>query len=237
VVNGAKDDDKRYRPSKKLDRGGPKDDSWKNKDVRSYNEGDLDNLYEQWEKDEEEIPIDELPLYDVEPPPINMGKVNVKDPDSILIEGKRYRNLMFFAKVAGNPSRKETERISARWESGLFNAHIQIKRYVIEDDQILIQLDDGSHAVQIRDYLVTQDDCWEVTLESKTYDGKAKLEKNKYSPLTKDQVKEAKQAEEDRKAQIAQLKEERRLKEEAKKAKKAKKEKNKKAKQEKKDEL
>ena len=46
---------------------------------------------------------------------------------------------------------------------------------MIEDDQILIQLDDGSHAVEIRDYLISQDDCWEVTLESKTYDGKAKL--------------------------------------------------------------
>ena len=33
--------------------------------------------------------MDELPPWEQEPPPINMGKVNVKDSDSILREGKR----------------------------------------------------------------------------------------------------------------------------------------------------
>ena len=49
VINGAKDDDNRkYRPTRRMDRG-PKDDKWKEKDVLNYNEGDLENLYEQWE--------------------------------------------------------------------------------------------------------------------------------------------------------------------------------------------
>jgi len=35
---------------------------------------------------------------------------------------------MMFATVAGNPTRAETEKISALWESSLFNANIQLKR-------------------------------------------------------------------------------------------------------------
>lgn len=46
---------------------------------------------------------------------------------------------------------------------------------MIEDDRILIQMDDGSNAVEIRDFLVQQEDCYEVTVDSQTYDGKAKL--------------------------------------------------------------
>lgn len=47
-------------------------------------------------------------------------------------------------------------------------------RYVIEDDKILIQIDNGADAIQIRDFLVTQDNCLEVTVDSKTYDGAGK---------------------------------------------------------------
>ena len=51
---------------------------------------------------------------------------------------------------------------------------VLINRYVIEDDKILIQIDDGADAIQIRDFLVKQDNCLEVTVDSKSYDGAGK---------------------------------------------------------------
>lgn len=33
-----------------------------------------------------------------------------------------------FATVVGNPTRADTERISSRWESSLYNANVQMKR-------------------------------------------------------------------------------------------------------------
>lgn len=53
-------------------------------------------------------------------------------------------------------------------------AHVHVCRYVIEDDRILIQIDDGSDSIQIRDFLLEQENCLDVTVDSKTYDGKGK---------------------------------------------------------------
>ncbi|KAF6021369.1 MESDC2 [Bugula neritina] len=105
-----------------------------------------------------------------------------------------------FATVAGNPTRAETEKISALWESSLFNANIQLKRYVIEDDRILIQIDDGSDSIQIRDFLLEQENCLDVTVDSKTYDGKGKKLLDKNKPLTKEEAKEKKKQEAEAKA-------------------------------------
>jgi len=47
-------------------------------------------------------------------------------------------------------------------------------RYVIEPGRILLQMDDGADSVQIRDFLIAQPNCLEVSLDSKTYDGAGK---------------------------------------------------------------
>ncbi|XP_067938583.1 LDLR chaperone boca-like [Watersipora subatra] len=199
-----KDDDGNYKP-KRMEK--PKDDgTWKKKDILDYSDADVEKLFDQWEEDEEELPVDELPPWEKEPPPINMQKVNLRDKDSILREGKRHRTLMMFATVAGNPTRKETEKVSARWESSLFNANIQMKRYVIEDDKILIQIDDGSDAVQIRDFLLMQEDCLEVTVDSKSYDGAGKKAIDKNKPLTKEEAREKKKKEAEAKAEREKIK-------------------------------
>jgi len=41
---------------------------------------------------------------------------------------KKGKVLMMFATVAGTPTRKDTEAITARWQTSLFNAQFQVER-------------------------------------------------------------------------------------------------------------
>ena len=81
---------------------------------------------------------------------------------------------MIFANVAGNPTKKETEKVSALWQQSLQNANIQVQRYVIGDNRVLLQVADGSLAFEIKDYLVSQDTCEEVSFENMQFPGKGK---------------------------------------------------------------
>lgn len=45
-------------------------------------------------------------------------------------------------------------------------------RHVINDDRILLVLTDGSQAFEIKDFLVKQDRCKEVTIDNRPYYGK-----------------------------------------------------------------
>ena len=50
------------------------------------------------------------------------------DPISLLKMSKKGKVIMMFVSVAGNPSRKDTEQITARWQTSLFNAQLQVER-------------------------------------------------------------------------------------------------------------
>ena len=45
-------------------------------------------------------------------------------------------------------------------------------RYVVDDNRILFLLQDGSQAFDVKDYLVQQDRCEEVTIDNRPYPGK-----------------------------------------------------------------
>ena len=45
-------------------------------------------------------------------------------------------------------------------------------RYVIDDNRILLVLSDGSQAYEVKDFLVQQDRCKEVTIDNRPYYGK-----------------------------------------------------------------
>jgi hypothetical protein len=45
-------------------------------------------------------------------------------------------------------------------------------RHVINDDRILLVMNDGSQAFEIKDFLVQQDRCKEVTIDNRPYYGK-----------------------------------------------------------------
>ena len=46
-------------------------------------------------------------------------------------------------------------------------------RYVVSDNRVIFMLKDGAVAWEVKDFLVQQDRCEEVTIEGKSYPGKA----------------------------------------------------------------
>ncbi|CAG5129074.1 unnamed protein product [Candidula unifasciata] len=147
-------------------------EKWKKKDIRDYNDADMERLLDQWEEsDEDKLEEDELPEWKREPPKIDMSQIDPTDPEGFLKMSKKGRTLMMFATVSGNPTEEETEKLSSLWHSSLFNAHIETQRYVVGANRVLFMLKDGAKAWEIRDFLVKQERCEEVSIEGQSYPG------------------------------------------------------------------
>lgn len=56
-------------------------------------------------------------------------KLMASDPVAMMKLAKKGKPLMMFATVAGKPTQKETEQISALWQQSLHNANFQLTRY------------------------------------------------------------------------------------------------------------
>ena len=56
-----------------------------------FSDYDIEMLFDQWEKDEEPIPVDELQIGDPNrpPPEIDFSKINPDEPDALLKATKR----------------------------------------------------------------------------------------------------------------------------------------------------
>ncbi|XP_048750957.1 LRP chaperone MESD-like [Ostrea edulis] len=156
------------------------DEKWKKKDVRDYSDADLERLFDQWEEnDDEELPEDEQPEWKREPPKVDLSQLDPNNPELMLQASKKGRTLMMFATVSGDPTEKETEQITQLWQTSLFNANYEIQRYVVGSNRVIFMIKDGSKAWEIKDFLVTQDRCQEVTIEGKNYPGAAAKESDK----------------------------------------------------------
>ncbi|KAK3095072.1 hypothetical protein FSP39_009919 [Pinctada imbricata] len=149
------------------------EEKWKKKDIRDYSEADLERLYDQWEdNDDEELPEDELPEWKKEPPKVDLSNLDPSNPEALLKASKKGRTLMMFATVSGDPTEKETEQITGMWHSSLFNANKETQRYVVGSNRVIFMLKDGAMAWEIKDFLIDQDRCEEVTIEGQSYPGK-----------------------------------------------------------------
>lgn len=142
---------------------------WAKKDVRDYNDADLERLYEQWEEDEEELPEDEKPEHLRKPPKIDLSNI---DPKEILKTSKQGKTLMMFVTVSGKPDKATTETITSLWQSSLQNSHIIAERFIIDDDRAIFMFKDGSQAFDAKDFLVQQDRCEMVTIDNQKFPGK-----------------------------------------------------------------
>lgn len=152
-----------------------KDKPKKKKDIRDYNDADMARLLEQWEEDDD-IEEGDLPEHKRSPPPIDFSKVDASKPEELLKMSKKGRTLMVFATVSGDPTEKETEEITGLWQGSLFNANYDIQRFVVGSNRVIFMLRDGSVAWEVKDFLVSQDRCAEVTVEGQVYPGKAAKE-------------------------------------------------------------
>ncbi|KAI6190391.1 hypothetical protein M3Y97_00112600 [Aphelenchoides bicaudatus] len=152
--------------------------SKKKKDPRDFTDADIDRLFDEWEEnDDEKIPDDEKPDYEKPKPDVNIMelKEKVNNPDDLLRFSKKGQPVMMFVTITdgtnNKPSRQFTDGLSGLWQSNLFNAHIDMQAYVVEDDRILFLFKDGSKAWEGRDYLLKQPQCKEITLEGNSIPG------------------------------------------------------------------
>lgn len=153
--------------------------SWAKKDIRDYSDADMERLFDQWEEDEEPLPEDELPEHLRKPPQIDLTKMDMSNPESVLQATKKGQTLMMFVNVANKPSRARTEELTKIWQAGLWSNHIQAERYLIDDDRAIFMFNDGSQAWTAKEYLLEQEELKDVQLESQTYTGKKSDVKNK----------------------------------------------------------
>lgn len=154
-----------------------KQKDWKKKDIRDYSDADLERLYEQWEEDDEPLPVDELPEWDPRKPQpqVDFNDPNLmQNPEALLQATKKGKTLMVFVKVTGTPTKEEAETITSIWQTGLWNSHIHCDRYPLggNDDRFIFMFKDGAVAWEAKDFLVEQERCLEVTIEQKSYHGK-----------------------------------------------------------------
>ena len=142
--------------------------SKKKKDIRDYSEVDLERLYQQWadedDKDEEELGM-KPPEDGFEFDPSKMT------PEELMKMSKKGKTIMIFAQLKGNPGKIETEKITTRWQQGLLNGNIQTERYLVSDDRVIFMTKDGSYAWEIKDFLIQQPECLEVTFDNQKYPG------------------------------------------------------------------
>lgn len=55
-------------------------------------------------------------------------QIDTSDPEGVIKMTKRHKTLMMFATVSGDPTERETDEITALWQSSLYNANIEITR-------------------------------------------------------------------------------------------------------------
>nr|XP_006821888.1 PREDICTED: LDLR chaperone MESD-like [Saccoglossus kowalevskii] len=156
----------------KKPRPGERTNEWKKKDVRDYTDADVERLFDQWEEGEDETDPDDLPEHLRPQAQFDINELTGKEPEDIVKVTKKGRTLMMFVTVSGNPSRKEADEITLMWQSQLFNAHYEMTRYMIEDNRAILVLKDGSTAVDIKNFLIDQERCEEVTFENQSFPGK-----------------------------------------------------------------
>ncbi|KAF3833364.1 hypothetical protein F7725_027029 [Dissostichus mawsoni] len=143
----------------------------KKKDIRDYNDADMARLLEQWEEDDD-IEEGDLPEHKRSPPPIDFSKMDPSKPQELLKMSKKGKTLMVFATVSGEPTEKETEELTGLWQGSLFNANYDIQRFVVGSNRVIFMLRDGSYAWEVKDFLISQERCAEVTVEGQVFPGK-----------------------------------------------------------------
>lgn len=143
----------------------------KKKDIRDFNDADMARLLEQWERDDD-IEEGDKPEHLRQGPPIDLSKLDPSNPAEMLKATKKGRTLMLFVTVSGDPSEKEAEEITGLWQGSLFNANYDVQRFMVGPDRAIFMLKDGSLAWEMKDYLVAQERCADVTVEGQVFQGR-----------------------------------------------------------------
>ena len=68
--------------------------------------------------------------------------------------------------------REETEALSRLWQIGLYNNHIDISGFIVDDDRIMFSALDGAKAFEVKDYLIEQERVDFVEIDQEIFPGK-----------------------------------------------------------------
>ena len=68
--------------------------------------------------------------------------------------------------------REETEALSRLWQIGLYNNHIDISGFIVDDDRIMFSALDGATAFEVKDYLIEQERVDFVEIDQEIFPGK-----------------------------------------------------------------
>uniref|UniRef100_A0A8R1HRC0 LDLR chaperone MESD n=1 Tax=Caenorhabditis japonica TaxID=281687 RepID=A0A8R1HRC0_CAEJA len=155
------------------------------KDLTSYTDADLERLYDEWEEnDDEELEEDEKPEHKRKPAAAKLDldsmKAKAKNPEDLIAMSKKGQTLMLFVGVVdpANPKKKDirpfTEKWTSLWQSQLYNNHVDLQVFVIDDNRAIFMFKDGEQAFEAKKFLLKQEYVSEVTIEGQSFDGPAK---------------------------------------------------------------
>lgn len=138
---------------------------------------------------------------------------DVRMQEHLLKKSKKHKTLMMFVSVidldfiaktyprktgknkykqgSTMAARKFTEEITEQWEGMLFNNHLFVDRFIPEDDQVVLKMEDGSKAFEVRDFLTQQENCFKVVIENHEYKGAGYLKKydqDQFEAKSKDEL-------------------------------------------------
>ncbi|KHN84296.1 LDLR chaperone MESD [Toxocara canis] len=150
------------------------------KDVRDFTDRDFERLYEEWEENDDEVlEEDELPPYKrpVKQTDLNDALKSANSPEELMKMSKKGQSLMMFVSVGSvnnEPvTRQYAEKWTTLWQSSLYNNHIDVQVYMIDDDRAIFLFSDGSKAWEAKDFLLRQPQVSLVTIEGKNFVGPA----------------------------------------------------------------
>ncbi|XP_065831884.1 LDLR chaperone boca-like [Oscarella lobularis] len=135
-----------------------KEKSQTKKILTDYTDEEIDQLFDKWEENEDEKDPDDYAH--LKPPKQPNVQFDLSKPisnvDDMLKQSKKGRRHHVIARAG---------------QSSLFNANIHTQCYMLDDIRAIFVIQDGSVAWDVKDFLITQEDCRSVELEQKTYWG------------------------------------------------------------------
>merc|ERR1712146_559186 len=69
-------------------------------------------------------------------------------------------------------TKEEVEEITSIWQTGLYNSHIHLDRYPLDENRCIFMFKDGAMAWEAKDFLIEQERCLEVQIEQRVYHDK-----------------------------------------------------------------
>ena len=117
---------------------------------------------------------------------LRLEDIDLRDPDSIKRASKADKTVITLVTLTGQPTRskqnssdsfrfffrQETVSISRLWQIGLYNNHIDINSFLVDDDRVMFSALDGATAFDVKDFLIEQERVDFVEIDQDIFPGK-----------------------------------------------------------------